>query len=71
MTTELVSVRYLVGDVEPFVGFRTAKLGFTIQLNVRKAGVEFRRDIVTGPGGRQPVFEDAAGNPVEAFQPAV
>jgi catechol 2,3-dioxygenase-like lactoylglutathione lyase family enzyme len=36
---------------------------------LRAAGVVFRNDIVTGPGGRQTVFEDPAGNPVELFQP--
>jgi catechol 2,3-dioxygenase-like lactoylglutathione lyase family enzyme len=33
-------------------------------------GVEFRNDIVRGPGGAQVVIEDPAGNPVELFQPA-
>jgi catechol 2,3-dioxygenase-like lactoylglutathione lyase family enzyme len=37
---------------------------------LRAAGVVFRNDIVTGPGGRQIVFDDPAGNPVELFQPA-
>lgn len=34
------------------------------------AGIEFRSDIVTGPGGSQVVFDDPSGNPVELFQPA-
>jgi catechol 2,3-dioxygenase-like lactoylglutathione lyase family enzyme len=34
------------------------------------AGVKFRSDIVTGPGGRQIVLDDPSGNPVELFQPA-
>ncbi|GIM93709.1 VOC family protein [Paractinoplanes toevensis] len=34
------------------------------------AGVEFRSDVVSGPGGRQIVLDDPAGNPVELFQPA-
>jgi catechol 2,3-dioxygenase-like lactoylglutathione lyase family enzyme len=34
------------------------------------AGVSFRDEAVTGPGGRQIVLEDPAGNPVELFQPA-
>ena len=34
------------------------------------AGVEFRSDIVTGPGGSQVVFDDPSGNPIELFQPA-
>jgi catechol 2,3-dioxygenase-like lactoylglutathione lyase family enzyme len=37
---------------------------------LRDAGVRFRNDIVTGPGGQQIVIEDPAGNPVELFQPA-
>ena len=37
---------------------------------LRDAGVRFRNDIVTGPGGRQIVIADPAGNPVELFQPA-
>jgi catechol 2,3-dioxygenase-like lactoylglutathione lyase family enzyme len=37
---------------------------------LRAAGVVFRNDIVTGPGGQQTVFDDPAGNPIEIFQPA-
>jgi len=37
---------------------------------LRRAGVRFRNDIVTGPGGRQILLEDPSGNPVELFQPA-
>jgi catechol 2,3-dioxygenase-like lactoylglutathione lyase family enzyme len=37
---------------------------------LRTAGVKFRNDIVTGPGGRQILLDDPAGNPVELFQPA-
>jgi catechol 2,3-dioxygenase-like lactoylglutathione lyase family enzyme len=37
---------------------------------LRAAGVRFRNDIVTGPGGRQILLEDPAGNPVELFTPA-
>jgi catechol 2,3-dioxygenase-like lactoylglutathione lyase family enzyme len=37
---------------------------------LRVAGVVFRGDVVTGPGGRQIVLDDPAGNPVELFQPA-
>lgn len=37
---------------------------------LREAGVRFRNDIVTGPGGKQVVIEDPSGNPVELFQPA-
>jgi catechol 2,3-dioxygenase-like lactoylglutathione lyase family enzyme len=37
---------------------------------LRAAGVVFRNDIVTGPGGQQTVLDDPAGNPIELFQPA-
>jgi catechol 2,3-dioxygenase-like lactoylglutathione lyase family enzyme len=37
---------------------------------LRVEGVTFRNDIVTGPGGRQILLEDPAGNVVELFQPA-
>ena len=37
---------------------------------LRDAGVSFRNDIVTGPGGRQVLLEDPSGNVVELFQPA-
>lgn len=37
---------------------------------LRDAGVSFRNDIVTGPGGRQILLEDPSGNVVELFQPA-
>jgi catechol 2,3-dioxygenase-like lactoylglutathione lyase family enzyme len=37
---------------------------------LRAAGLTFRSDIVTGPGGAQIVLDDPAGNPVELFQPA-
>ena len=37
---------------------------------LRGAGVPFRNEIVTGPGGSQILLEDPAGNYVELFQPA-
>ncbi|MET7992790.1 VOC family protein [Amycolatopsis sp. NPDC005232] len=125
MTTDLVSVRYLVDDVQAALDFYTSTLGFTARMNavpafadvtrgnlrlllsgpassagrpmpdgttpgpggwnrihlivedidaevtrLREAGVRFRSDVVTGPGGRQIVFDDPSGNPVEVFQPA-
>lgn len=36
---------------------------------LRAAGVHFRNDIVTGPGGSQILLEDSSGNPIELFQP--
>src|SRR5205085_8726330 len=37
---------------------------------LRAAGVQFRNDIVTGPGGKQIVLDDPSGNPIELFQPS-
>lgn len=37
---------------------------------LRAEGVRFRNDILTGPGGRQILLDDPAGNPIELFQPA-
>src|ERR687892_233525 len=37
---------------------------------LRGAGVKFRNEIVTGPGGQQILAEDPSGNPIELFQPA-
>jgi catechol 2,3-dioxygenase-like lactoylglutathione lyase family enzyme len=123
--TELVSVRYLVDDVDAAVEFYTKHLGFEVNTNfapafadvtrghlrlllsgptssagrpmpdgatpgpggwnrihlivddlpaevarLRAAGVPFRNDIVSGPGGQQILLEDPAGNVVELFQPA-
>ncbi len=123
--TEMVSVRYLVDDVDAALAFYTAHLGFEPLTNaapafadvargnlrlllsgpassagrpmpdgatpgpggwnrihlivtdiaaeaarLRAAGVTFRNDIVTGPGGQQVLIEDPAGNYVELFQPA-
>ncbi|WP_112276991.1 VOC family protein [Lentzea terrae] len=123
--TDLVSVRYLVDDVDTALAFYTEHFGFEVRTNfapafadvvrgnlrlllsgpassaarpmpdgstpgpggwnrihlivtdieaevdrLRAAGVEFRSDIVKGPGGQQIVLDDPAGNPVELFQPA-
>jgi catechol 2,3-dioxygenase-like lactoylglutathione lyase family enzyme len=125
MADDLVSVRYIVDDVEAAVDFYTGHFGFTLLSNaapafadvvrgrlrlllsgpassagrpmpdgrtpepggwnrihlvvadiaaeverLRAAGLVFRNDIVTGPGGQQILLEDPAGNPVELFQPA-
>lgn len=125
MTTadQLVSVRYIVDDVEAAVAFYTAHLGFTqgrtvapafaevvrgnlrllvsgaessgaratpdensapgrnrIHLvlddfdgevaKMREAGVSFSSEVVEGPGGRQILVADPAGNLVELFEPA-
>ena len=124
-TDNVVSVRYLVDDVEASVAFYTEHLGFEVNMSaapafadvvrgnlrlllsgpassagrpmpdgrtpspggwnrihfivddiaadverLRAAGLTFRNDIVTGPGGRQILLDDTAGNPIELFQPA-
>ena len=122
---ELVSVRYIVDDVEAALGFYTTHLGFTtltdfspvfadvVRGNLRlllsgpkssagrtlpdgrvptaggwnrmhlivediaseverltRAGVPFRSEIISGPGGSQILLDDPSGNPIELFQPA-
>ena len=122
---ELVSVRYMVDDVDEAVAFYTSHFGFEVLSNaapafadvvrgnlrlllsgpkssagrpmpdgrtpepggwnrihfivddlaaeverLRAAGLTFRNDIVSGPGGQQILLEDPAGNPIELFQPA-
>jgi len=37
---------------------------------LRAAGLRFRNDIISGPGGRQILLDDPSGNPIELFQPA-
>jgi len=37
---------------------------------LHRAGVTFRSDIVAGPGGRQVLLADPAGNLIELFTPA-
>jgi catechol 2,3-dioxygenase-like lactoylglutathione lyase family enzyme len=125
MPDDLVSVRYIVTDVEAAVDFYTRHFGFTLLSSaapafadvvrgrlrlllsgpassagrpmpdgrtpepggwnrihlvvadiageverLRAAGLVFRNDIVSGPGGQQILLEDPSGNPVELFQPA-
>jgi len=125
MTDDLVSVRYIVDDVEASIAFYTGHFGFTVMSSaapafadvvrgrlrlllsgpassagrpmpdgrrpepggwnrihlivddiegevdrLRTAGLTFRNDIVTGPGGRQILIDDPSGNPIELFQPA-
>ena len=38
--------------------------------HLREAGLEFRNDIVKGPGGSQILLQDPSGNVIELFQPA-
>ena len=51
------------------VHFVTADLDAEIE-RLRAAGVRFRNEVVSGPGGRQILLEDPSGNPIELFQPA-
>ena len=121
---EMVSVRYMVDDVDASIDFYTKHLGFTLRMSAapafadvargqlrlllsgptssagrpmpdgaqpgpggwnrihfivedieaeverpRTAGLSFRNNIVTGPGGRQILLQDPSGNVVELFQP--
>ena len=36
---------------------------------LQKAGLSFRNEMETGPGGRQIQIEDPDGNPIELFEP--
>jgi catechol 2,3-dioxygenase-like lactoylglutathione lyase family enzyme len=121
---DLVSVRYMVDDVETALDFYTTHFGFSVMSSavpafadvvrghlrlllsgpkssagrpmpdgrqpeaggwnrihlivedidaevdrLRTAGVSFRNDVIEGPGGKQIVLDDPAGNPIELFQP--
>jgi glyoxylase I family protein len=37
---------------------------------LKKAGLHFRNEMETGPGGKQIQIEDPDGNPIELFEPA-
>jgi predicted enzyme related to lactoylglutathione lyase len=37
---------------------------------LRSAGLSFRNEIISGPGGQQILLDDPSGNPIELFQPA-
>ncbi len=122
---DLVSVRYMVDDVDQAVDFHRTQFGFELGQNaspafaevrrgrlrlllagpkssaarpmpdgrkpepggwnpihfvvddiaaeverLRAAGLHFRSDIISGPGGQQIVLDDPSGNPIELFQPA-
>jgi catechol 2,3-dioxygenase-like lactoylglutathione lyase family enzyme len=122
---DLVSVRYMVDDVEESIDFYTRHFGFELGHNaspafaevvrgrlrlllagprssagrpmpdgrkpgpggwnrihfvvddiageverLRSAGLEFRNDIISGPGGQQILLDDPSGNPIELFQRA-
>jgi catechol 2,3-dioxygenase-like lactoylglutathione lyase family enzyme len=42
----------------------------TLVASMKAAGVSFRNDIISGPGGKQILAEDPSGNLIEIFQPA-
>ena len=58
----MAQVRYIVDDVEDAIDFYVSKLA--------DEGVNFRNDIVEGPGGKQMLCMDPSGNVIELFQPA-
>jgi catechol 2,3-dioxygenase-like lactoylglutathione lyase family enzyme len=49
--------------------FETPDLPRAVE-TLKAAGVRFRNDIVTGPGGRQILCLDPSGNVIELFDPA-
>jgi catechol 2,3-dioxygenase-like lactoylglutathione lyase family enzyme len=44
---------------------------FSMVETLRKEGVHFRNDIVTGVGGKQIILDDPSGNPIELFEPTL
>ena len=72
MPDEFVNVRYMVDDVDNAVAFYTTHFGFELRSSAAPAFADVTRgnDVVTGPGGRQILLDDPAGNPIELFQPA-
>lgn len=41
----------------------------TLVASLKAAGLKFRNEIIEGPGGKQILAEDPAGNPLELFEP--
>ncbi len=41
----------------------------SLTARMKEAGVSFRNDIVTGPGGKQILVDDPSGNVIELFEP--
>lgn len=39
-------------------------------VELKKAGLHFRNEMETGPGGKQVQLDDPDGNPIELFEPA-
>jgi catechol 2,3-dioxygenase-like lactoylglutathione lyase family enzyme len=50
------------------VQIEVADLAATLE-RLRSAGCRFRNEIVIGNGGKQILFEDPSGNPIELFEP--
>lgn len=42
----------------------------TLVSTMKDAGISFRNEIISGPGGKQILAEDPSGNPIEIFQAA-
>ena len=40
----------------------------TLVASMKRSGVSFRNEIISGPGGKQILAEDPSGNPIEIFQ---
>ena len=40
----------------------------TLVTIMKSAGISFRNEIISGPGGKQILAEDPSGNPIEIFQ---
>jgi hypothetical protein len=59
---QYASVRYLVGDVAGGLDAEITRLS--------DAGLAYRGGLVAGPGGRQILPADPAGNLIELSQPA-
>jgi catechol 2,3-dioxygenase-like lactoylglutathione lyase family enzyme len=51
-------IHFIVNDIDTEVA------------RLRDAGLTFRNEVVSGPGGNQILVDDPSGNPIELFQPA-
>jgi catechol 2,3-dioxygenase-like lactoylglutathione lyase family enzyme len=51
------------------IQIEVADLAATVE-TMKKAGCQFRSEIIVGNGGQQILVNDPAGNPIELFQPA-
>ena len=83
MNSDLVSVRYMVDDVDAALAFYTSHLSFKRLTNAAPAFADVARGnlrlLLSGrtssagrpmpDGGSQVLIEDPSGNPIELFQP--